>query len=75
MDSAKKHVKIPVEKVVTTSFLVDISDVVINVFVAAISGSVVMFSQALEGAADLLASGLLFLGLAHSRRRRRAELR
>lgn len=68
MDSAKKHKEIPIEKVVTTSFLVDISDVVINVFVAAISGSIVMFSQAIEGAADLLASSLLLLGVRLSKR-------
>jgi cation diffusion facilitator family transporter len=68
MDLLKKQQKIPIEKVVTTSFLVDISDVAINVFVAVISGSVVMFSQALEGGADLLASGLLLLGVRLSKR-------
>lgn len=65
---SKKVTKIPIEKVVTTSFIVDISDVAINVTVAAVSGSVVMLSQALEGAADLLASGLLLLGLRRSKR-------
>lgn len=63
MPKLKKGTRVPIEKVVSTSFVVDISDVLINTFVAAISGSIVMFSQALEGAADLLASGLLLIGV------------
>jgi cation diffusion facilitator family transporter len=60
--------KISSEKVVLTSFLVDVSDVVINLSVTFLSGSVVMLSQALEGLADLLATGFLLIGI------RRAKL-
>ena len=60
--------KISKEKVVLTSFLVNMSDVFINLFAAVLSGSVVMLTQAIEGGADLLASGFLILGL------RRAKL-
>lgn len=67
MVSSKKFTKIPVEKVVATSFIVDISDVLINVFVAAVTGSIVIFSQALQGASGLLASGLLFVGVRRSK--------
>lgn len=56
------------EKVVLTSLVVDISDVIMNVIVAMLSGSVIMLSQALEGGADLLASFLLFLGVRRSKR-------
>lgn len=65
---AKKLTKISIEKVVATSFIVDVSDVVLNLFVAFISGSVVMLSQAMEGAADLIASGLLLVGVIRSKR-------
>lgn len=49
-------------RVIATSFLVDISDVILSFLIALASGSVVMASQALEGAADLVSSGLLFYG-------------
>jgi cation diffusion facilitator family transporter len=51
------------EKAVVVSFLVDVSDVIINLIVAVMSGSVVMISQALQGFADLVSSGLLILGV------------
>ena len=69
MDKNKKPFKrISLEKVITTSFLVDISDVVINVVVVFLSGSVTMLSQALEGGSDLLSSGLLLIGVKLSKR-------
>ncbi len=55
--------KITAKKVVTTSFIVSIGDIVINLTVALFSGSVVILSQALEGAADLLASAFLLVGV------------
>lgn len=58
--------KITSEKVVLTSFLVDISDIVLNTLVTLMSGSVVVFSQALKGAADLLATGFLLIGTRQS---------
>jgi len=63
-----KNIYISSEKVVKVSFLVDITDVILNVLIAIISGSVVMFSQALQGSADLIASGLLVLGVKKSKR-------
>ncbi|MBU0569508.1 cation diffusion facilitator family transporter [Patescibacteria group bacterium] len=63
-----KKIHISSEKVVTVSFFVDISDVLINLLVAIVSGSVVMFSQALEGGAGLLASGLLIFGIKKSKK-------
>lgn len=64
----KKQKVVSAEKAVVVSFLVDISDVLINFVVAIMSGSVVMISQALQGFADLVSSGLLILGV------RRAKL-
>lgn len=55
------------DRVVLTSFVVSISDVVLNLVVAWLSGSVIMISQALEGGADLLTAGLLLIGLDRAR--------
>jgi cation diffusion facilitator family transporter len=63
-----KKTYISSEKVVTISFLVDIIDVLINSLVAIVTGSVVMFSQALQGGADLLASSLLIFGVKKSKK-------
>lgn len=60
--------KISSSRVVLTSFLVSVSDVVLNLVVAYISGSIVILSQALEGAADLLASGFLLIGINRSKK-------
>ena len=51
------------EKAVVASFIVDVSDVIINLIVAILSGSVVMISQAMQGFAGLVSSGLLVLGV------------
>ncbi len=59
---------IPAKKVILTSFIVDLFDVISSLVVTFLSGSVVMLSQALEGMSDLLASGLLIIGLARSTR-------
>ena len=64
-----KKIYITSERVVTVSFLVDIIDVLINLLATVVSGSVVMLSQALQGGADLLASGLLVFGIKKSKRR------
>ena len=66
--SLKKHQKFTSERVVLISFIVDILDVVIGIIVTILSGSVVMISQTLEGVADLLATGLLLLGVKRSKR-------
>src|SRR5688572_18870766 len=57
-------------KAVTTSFFVDLCDIAINVIVMIFTGSVVMLAESLEGATDLVASGLLLIGLRISKRRR-----
>jgi len=57
------------KRVIAVSFLVDISDVLLNVVIAVISGSVLMLSQALQGAMDLCASGFLFIGAKRASRK------
>jgi cation diffusion facilitator family transporter len=61
--------EISVERVVKTSFLVSVLDIAINTFVAIISGSVVMLSQALQGLADLISAGFLMVGVKNSKRK------
>lgn len=60
---------ISARRVVITSFVVDLGDVFLNLTTALITGSMVVFTEALQGFADLLTSGLLWLGLKRSRRR------
>ncbi len=61
--------KISSSKTVWTSFLVDFGDILLNVAVMLITGSVVMLAEAFEGLSDLVASGLLLIGLKMSKRR------
>lgn len=63
----KKKKIVSAEKAVVVSFIVDISDVIINLIVAIMTGSVVMISQAMQGFADLVSSGLLILGVKRSK--------
>jgi cation diffusion facilitator family transporter len=67
--------RISAERVVLTSFLVDLSDILLNVVVAVLSGSVVMLSQTLQGTADLLTSGLLVVGIRQASRRATSDYR
>lgn len=60
-------------QVVSTSLAVSLSDVILNLIVAAITGSTVMVSQALQGLSDLMTGGLLFLGIKRSKKE--ADLR
>ncbi len=53
-------------RVIITSFLVDLLDVLTNFTVAVLSGSVVMIAEALQGLADLAAAGFLLIGLIRS---------
>ncbi len=55
-------------RVVLTSFFVDALDIVLNVVVMTITGSVVMLAELLQGVADLLSSGFLLIGLARPRK-------
>jgi len=60
--------KVSIKKVLWVSFVVNILDVITGVVVAALTGSVIMLAQALEGITDLASSGLLLLGLSRSRK-------
>lgn len=58
-------------RVVVTSFLVDLFDVIINLSVALFTGSVVMLSEFFQGLTDLTASAFLLVG--HSRAKKKAD--
>jgi cation diffusion facilitator family transporter len=57
------------KKVLSVSFLVDTLDVLINITIAAITGSTVMLAEALQGLADLTSVGMLLIGFRNSKRR------
>lgn len=65
----KKKQTISAKRVVVTSFLVDVLDILLSLFVAVLSGSVVMLTQVLEGISDLISSGFLLVGLVKSRQK------
>ncbi len=65
----KNEQPLSLKRVILTSFLVDILDLLTSVIVAWLSGSVVMLTQALEGLTDLVSSGVLVLGLRRSLRK------
>lgn len=58
--------KITAKKVVVASFAVDVLDILLSLCAAIITGSIVMFTEALEGVSDLVSSGLLLIGLRRS---------
>lgn len=60
-------------RVVVTSFVVSISDVLFNFIVAFLTGSAVMLSQGLQGLSDLITGGILYKGVKRSKRK--ADLR
>lgn len=64
-----KHKQISARRVVITSFLVDLTDVALNFLVAILSGSVVVLTEAMQGFADLLTTGMLWVGVHRSKRR------
>jgi cation diffusion facilitator family transporter len=66
---SEKKTNISPERVVLVSFLVNITDISVNLFFALITGSVVMATQTLQGGADLIASGLLVFGVQKSKKR------
>lgn len=61
--------RVSAKKTVITSFFVDLADIIINVIVMLITGSVVMLAEALEGGSDLVASAALLIGLRISKQR------
>ncbi|MGH7196405.1 MAG: cation diffusion facilitator family transporter [Candidatus Saccharimonadales bacterium] len=62
------HKPVSDSRVVGTSFLVSISDVLLNLLVALFTGSVVILSQVLQGLSDLLTAGILYVGVSRSKR-------
>ena len=58
-------------RVVVTSFFVDLLDIVMNLFIAILTGSVVMLSEFFQGLADLTAAGFLLIG--HARSKKKAD--
>lgn len=56
-------------RVVATSFIVSISDVVLNFAVALFTGSTVMLAQGMQGLSDLITGGVLFIGVKRSSRK------
>lgn len=65
-EEIKNHNRITAQRVILTSFAVDLLDIVLNLGVAWISGSVIMLTQVLEALADLTASTFLLVGLRRS---------
>jgi cation diffusion facilitator family transporter len=61
--------KISELRVITTSFWVDLLDVVLNLSIAILTGSVVMLSEFFQGLADLTAAGFLLVGYKRSKKR------
>ncbi|MBW7943899.1 cation transporter [Patescibacteria group bacterium] len=55
--------KTTVGRVVLTSFFVDLLDVIVNLVVMLLTGSVVMVAELAQGGSDLIASGFLLIGL------------
>src|SRR5688572_8211290 len=61
--------RVSAKRTILTSFIVDGLDIAMNVAVMIITGSVVLLAEALEGGSDMIASGLLLIGLGISKRR------
>src|ERR1035437_8955615 len=61
--------KVTSKRVIITSFVVDLLDVVLSFTAVILSGSVVMLTQVLRGVSDLASSGLLLVGLKRSMRK------
>ena len=58
--------KVSTRRVIITSFIVDILDILLSLIVAILSGSIVMVTQVLEGFSDMTSSGLLLIGVNRS---------
>ncbi len=64
-----KDLQISSKRVILTSFAVDLLDVVVNLIIAVLSGSVIMLTEVFEGLSDLISSGLLMIGFYRSRQK------
>jgi cation diffusion facilitator family transporter len=65
--------KVSEQRVLITTFLVDLLDAAINLVVAILTGSAVMLAEFFQGLADLTAAGLLLVG--HKRSKKRPDKR
>lgn len=61
-------VDITAKKVIITSLVVDVIDILTNTVVSLLTGSMVMTAETLQGMADITAVGFLFIGLIRSNR-------
>ena len=61
--------RITAKRTIRTSFFVDLLDIGLNTTIMILTGSVVLLAEALEGASDLVASALLWIGLKASKKR------
>ena len=61
--------KVSEQRVLVTTFLVDLLDVAINLVVAILTGSVVMLAEFFQGLADLTAAALLLIGYKRAKKR------
>jgi cation diffusion facilitator family transporter len=61
--------KISERRVLVTTFWVDLVDVVLNLSVAILTGSVIMLSEFFQGVADLTAASFLLVGYKRSRKK------
>lgn len=61
--------KISEQRVLVTTFFVDLLDVALNLIVAILTGSVVMLSEFFQGLADLTAAALLLVGYKRARKK------
>jgi cation diffusion facilitator family transporter len=62
----KTEQRITTKRVIMTSLVVDVIDVILNFSIAILSGSIVMLTQVLEGVSDLACSSLLLIGFNRS---------
>ncbi len=67
-ESHTKRERLSDKKVVTTSLLVSLSDITLNLIVAVMTGSVVMLTQSLQGLSDGLTAVILLVGVNKSAR-------
>jgi len=65
----KTEQRVTTKRVIITSLVVDVIDVILNFSVAVWSGSVVMLTQVLEGISDLACSTLLLIGFNRSQQK------
>ncbi len=65
----RKEEIITSKRVIFTSLAVDLVDVIVNLVVAILSGSVIMLTEMLEGLSDLVASSFLMVGFYKSKQK------